>query len=217
MSITVILVDDHQLVRDGIRAVLEKENGIKVIAEAENGRDAVTLAHMVQPDVIVMDIAMADMNGIEATKRIIHEHPNAKILILSMHHDKSIVIEVIKAGAKGYLLKDCASSEVVKAIMVVHKGEAYLSPKISSVVLENMMNPSHGETQPAIAVLSAREKEVLQLIANGKSTKEIAFTLEISAKTVEVFRKRVMEKLNLKTIAELTKFAIREGLTSLDK
>lgn len=216
MDIRVILVDDHQLVRDGIRAVLEKEKGIKVVAEANNGRDAVVLAAEVRPDVVIMDIAMAHMNGIEATKFILQEQPDAKILILSMHHDKSVVIEAIKARAKGYLLKDCASSEVVQAVRVVHRGEAYLSPKISSVVLENMMNPGGPTTTPGISVLSNREREVLELLADGKSTKEIAFTLEVSTKTIEVFRKRIMEKLDLKTIADLTKFAIREGLTSLE-
>jgi DNA-binding NarL/FixJ family response regulator len=156
------------------------------------------------------------MNGIDATRRISVEHPDIKVLILSMHHDKRMVIEVFNAGARGYLLKECASDELLRAIRTLQQGEIYLSPKISSIVVKDLVKQQKGEIPSEIFSLSAREREVLQLLAEGKSMKEIAFTLDVSIKTVEAFRKRLMDKLKVNSIAELTKIAIREGLTSLD-
>jgi DNA-binding NarL/FixJ family response regulator len=216
MKTLVMIVDDHQIVRDGLKAILHNEEGIGVIAEAENGRNALRSAEEFKPDIVIMDIAMPDMNGIDATRRITAEHPGAKILILSMHHDKRLIIEVFNAGARGYLLKDCAAKELMNAIRTLQMGEAYLSPKISSLVVKDLIKRQKEEIPSEIYSLSLREREVLQLLAEGKNTKQIAFMLEVSIKTVEAFRKRIMGKLKMNSIAELTKFAIREGLTSLE-
>ncbi len=216
MKTLVMIVDDHQIVRDGLKAILHNEEGIGVVAEAENGRIALRLIKELQPEIVIMDIAMPDMNGIDATRRISSEHPDVKVLILSMHHDKRMVIEVFNAGAKGYLLKECASDELLRAIRTIQNGETYLSPKISSIVVKGLIKHQGGETNSEIFSLSSREREVLQLLAEGKSMKEIAFTMDVSIKTVEAFRKRLMDKLKVNSIAELTKIAIREGLTSLN-
>ncbi len=216
MKTLVMIVDDHQIVRDGLKAILHNEEGIGVIAEADNGRSALQLIKELNPEIVIMDIAMPDMNGIDATRRISSEYPDIKVLILSMHHDKRMVIEVFNAGARGYLLKECASDELLRAIRTIQQGETYLSPKISSIVVKGLVKQQHGEIPSEIFSLSSREREVLQLLAEGKSMKEIAFTLDVSIKTVEAFRKRLMDKLKVNSIAELTKIAIREGLTSLD-
>lgn len=216
MKTFVMIVDDHQIVRDGLKAILHHEEGIGVIAEADNGRTALRLVDELKPEIVIMDIAMPDMNGIEATRRITSEHPEIKVLILSMHHDKRMVIEVFNAGARGYLLKECASDELLRAIRTLLQGEMYLSPKISSIVVKDLVKKQQGENPSEIFSLSSREREVLQLLAEGKNMKEIAFTLDVSIKTVEAFRKRLMDKLKVNSIAELTKIAIREGLTSLD-
>jgi DNA-binding NarL/FixJ family response regulator len=216
MKTFVMIVDDHQIVRDGLKAILHNEEGIGVVAEAENGRNALRLIDELHPEIVIMDISMPDMNGIDATRRITAEHPDIKVLILSMHHEKRLVIEVLNAGAKGYLLKECASDELLRAIRTLLQGETYLSPKISSIVVKDLVKQQKGETPSEIFSLSSREREVLQLLAEGKSMKEIAFTLDVSIKTVEAFRKRLMDKLQVSSIAELTKIAIREGLTSLD-
>jgi len=216
MKTFVMIVDDHQIVRDGLKAILHHEEGIGVIAEADNGRTALRLVDELKPEIVIMDISMPDMNGIEATRRITSEHPEIKVLILSMHHDKRMVIEVFNAGARGYLLKECASDELLRAIRTLLQGETYLSPKISSIVVKDLVKKQQGENPSEIFSLSSREREVLQLLAEGKNMKEIAFTLDVNIKTVEAFRKRLMDKLKVNSIAELTKIAIREGLTSLD-
>ena len=216
MKTLVMIVDDHQIVRDGLKAILHNEEGIGVIAEADNGRTALRLIKELMPEIVIMDIAMPDMNGIDATRRISVEHPDIKVLILSMHHDKRMVLEVFNAGARGYLLKECASDELLRAIKTLLQGETYLSPKISSIVVKGLVKQQKEEIPSEIFSLSSREREVLQLLAEGKSMKEIAFTLDVSIKTVEAFRKRLMDKLKVNSIAELTKIAIREGLTSLD-
>jgi DNA-binding NarL/FixJ family response regulator len=216
MKTFVMIVDDHQIVRDGLKAILHNEENIVVTAEADNGRTALKLIKELNPEIVIMDIAMPDMNGIDATRRISAEHPDVKVLILSMHHDKRMVIEVFNAGARGYLLKECASDELLRAIRTLLQGETYLSPKISSIVVKGLKKQQKEEITSDIFSLSSREREVLQLLAEGKSMKEIAFTLDVSIKTVEAFRKRLMDKLKVNSIAELTKIAIREGLTSLD-
>jgi DNA-binding NarL/FixJ family response regulator len=211
-----MIVDDHQIVRDGLKAILHNEEGIGVIAEADNGRSALRLIKELNPEIVIMDIAMPDMNGIDATRRISAEHPDVKVLILSMHHDKRMVMEVFNAGAQGYLLKECASDELLRAIKTLQQDETYLSPKISSIVVKGLVKQQKEEIPSEIFSLSSREREVLQLLAEGKSMKEIAYTLDVSIKTVEAFRKRLMNKLKVNSIAELTKIAIREGLTSLN-
>jgi DNA-binding NarL/FixJ family response regulator len=216
MSLKVLLVDDHAILRNGLRKLLENEDGIEVVYEADNGRDAVRLVKELSPDIVVMDIAMPDMNGVEATRRIVDANPGTGIIALSMHKDKRLIFEMFDAGAKGYLLKECAFDEVLRAIRVVEQGEMYLSPKITGAVLEISMKRRRGESAIALPALTPREREVLQLIAEGKNVKEIAFLLEISVSTVETFRHLIMKKLKLKTVAELTRYAIREGITYVD-
>jgi DNA-binding NarL/FixJ family response regulator len=215
MNIKVLLVDDHTIVRHGLRALLEKEADMEVVSEAGNGREAMLLAGELLPDVIVMDIAMPDMNGIDAARRIMADHPKINILALSMLGDKRFVFEMFSAGVKGYLLKDCAADELVRAIRAVHHGEMYLCPQIAGIVVKDFITLTPEASPEASPALTSREREVLQLIAEGKNAKEIAFILSLSSKTVDTFRQNIMKKLSLNTVAELTKYAIREGLTSL--
>lgn len=213
--IKVLLADDHKIVRDGLRTLLEKHVDIAVLGEAEDGREALQLARKLSPDVIVMDIAMPELNGIEATRQILSEYPGVKIVALSMHSDKRFVSEMLKAGASAYLLKDCAFEELITAIRTIMKGKIYLSPGIAGVVLEDYIR-SDRKTDPSVfSQLTDREREVLQLMAEGKTTKEVAAHLNVSIKTVETHRTNIMTKLDIHTIAELTKYAIREGLTTL--
>lgn len=216
MGIKTVIVDDHKIVREGLRFILEKETDIEVVAEADNGREAVRNAAKLSPDVVLMDLSMPEMNGIVATRRIVEELPSCRVLALSMHTDKRFVLEMLRAGAKGYLLKDCASEELVGAIRTVAAGEMYLSPKITGLIVREYLEAPSGELLPPSSSLSPREREVLQLFAEGKSTKEVAYLFNVSIKTIETHRKQIMKKLNIYSIAELTKFAIREGLTTLD-
>jgi DNA-binding NarL/FixJ family response regulator len=221
----ILLVDDHKIVREGLRSLLEGEADFRVIAEAGDGRAAVALAREHQPDVVVMDIAMPHLNGIEATRQIIHALPRAKVIALSMHSDRRFMAEMLRAGASGYLLKDAASEELIQAIRTVVAGNLYLSPQITDVVVDDYLRrlpsagsitPTHGAGRGAFTVLTAREREVLQLMSEGKATKQIAMILHVSIKTVETHRRQLMEKLDLHSVAELTKYAIREGLTTVD-
>jgi DNA-binding NarL/FixJ family response regulator len=216
MNIRIIIADDHKIVRDGLRSLLQREAEMQVIGEAENGRMAVALASKLSPDIIVMDIGMPDLNGIEATRHIVADLPGVKVIALSMHSDKRFVSGVLKAGASGYLLKDCAFEELTQAIETVLSGRIYLSPTITGVIVEDYVHITSGNEKSLRSKLSPREREVLQLIAEGKSTKNIASILNVSVKTVETHRQRIMEKLDIYSIAELTKFAIREGITSLE-
>jgi len=212
MKIKVIIVDDHQMVREGLRSLLVGEKDMEVIAEAGDGWEGVRLAEKLAPDVVIMDIAMPELNGIEATRQILARTTGVRVMVLSMHSDKRFVERTLKAGASGYLLKDCAFEELVRAIRTVMAGQIYLSPGIASLVVREYLE--NGLDSPP--VLSAREREVLQLITEGKSTREISLLLHISIKTVETHRQQIMKKLHLRTVAELTKYAIREGLTTLD-
>jgi DNA-binding NarL/FixJ family response regulator len=196
--------------------LLEKEEGLEIVSEADNGRAAVRLAKEFKPDIVVMDVAMPDMNGIEATRRIIDENPGTKVLVLSMHREKRLIFEMFDAGAKGYLLKECAFDDVLSAIRIIEQGDMYLSPKITGSILEDYMKRRHDETGSDYIPLTPREREVLQLIAEGKNTKEIAFLLDISISTVETFRHLIMKKLKLKSVAELTRYAISEGISFID-
>ena len=216
MSTRILLADDHKIVREGLRALLEKEPDIDVIAEAENGRMAIHLVRELSPDVVILDIAMPDLNGIEAARRIVGEYPRVKVIALSMHSDRRFVLEMLKAGASGYLLKDCAFEELPRAIRAVVANERYLCTKIAGVVLDDYVNQvSVGESSPS-SVLSNREREVLQLVAEGRNTKEIALNLSVSVKTIETHRQNIMRKLDMYSVAELTKYAVREGLTDLE-
>lgn len=216
MSLTLLLADDHKIVRDGLRSLLEKEPGFQVLAEAEDGREAVRLTGELQPDVVIMDIGMPGLNGIEATRQIKARYPQVKVVALSMHADKPYVLRMIKAGASGYLLKNSASKELVLAVKKAADGLVYLSPEIAGVVVESLV--TQGDSQPGgtAARLTPREREVLQLVAEGLTTAVIAESLGVSSKTVETHRRQIMDKVGLRNVAELTKFAIREGITSLD-
>jgi two-component system, NarL family, response regulator NreC len=216
MPLKILLADDHKMMREGLRSLLEKHQGVEVVAEADNGRAAVELAKETSPDLIIMDINMPDLNGIEATRRILKESPRTKIIALSMHSDKRYVTRALQAGTMGYLLKDCAFDELTKAIQVVLRNRIYLSSEINQTVLKAYLEKSEKLDQPGYSVLTDREREVVQLIAEGKSTKEIAAILKISVKTVETYRQRTMDKLNIDNVADLIKFAIREGLASLE-
>ena len=212
--VRVLLVDDHKIMRAGLRSLLEKESDIEVVAEAENGEQAVRLARENKPDIVIMDVAMPDMNGIEAATRIRALLPNARIIALTMHSDKNYLTGMLRAGTAGYLLKDCAAEELVQAIRQVIAGKGFISPEIAPLILEDYS----GQTPAAAksdSVLNPKEIEVLQLLAEGMGIKEIAEKLEVSGKTIERYRTQVMEKLQLFTVAELTKYAIRKGITTL--
>jgi two-component system response regulator NreC len=214
MSIKVMIADDHQIVREGLRAMLEKEHDIKVVGEAVDGRMTERLARELAPDVIIMDVAMPDLNGIEATRQIVAELPGVKIIALSMHDDRRFVLNMFKAGAAGYMLKDCAFKDLAKAIRVVMAHKTYLSHEIADIVVKDYLASSSPTESSVFQLLSPREREVLQLLAEGKTSGQIADNLHISVKTVESHRQQIMIKLKIKSVAELTKYAIREGLTS---
>ena len=217
MSIRVLIADDHKIMLAGLRSLLEKQTDIEVVGEADNGRKAVQMAQEKKPDVVVMDVSMPDLNGIEATIQITESLPETRVVALSMHSDKRYVMGMLRAGASGYLLKDCASQELANAILQVAGGKKYLSPEITGVVLGDILQGgSPGEVATATSQLSPREREVLQLIAEGWSTKQTASHLYVSVKTIETHRRQIMKKLDLHSIADLTKYAIREGLTSIE-
>lgn len=216
MSVRLILADDHKIMREGLRALLAKQKEIEVIAEADSGRGVIELCSQLHPDVVVIDISMPDLNGIDAARQITRQAPDIKVIALSMHSDKKYVKEMLAAGASGYLLKDAAFEELGMAIATVLKNKTYLSPQITDTVVKDYVNENVPRDSIASTALSAREREVLQLIAEGKSTRDIAAKLYVSVKTVETHRKQIMDKLGLNSIAELTKYAIREGLTSVE-
>jgi two-component system, NarL family, response regulator NreC len=211
--IRIIVADDHLIVRQGLRILLESEPDLEVIGEAGNGREALRLAQELLPDVIIMDVSMPELNGIEATRRILSMAPGVKVISLSMHADVLSVREMIRSGASGYLLKECAVGELVQAIRTIIRQELYLSPELLGIMAEEYITGRQKIPSSALSVLTAREKEVLQLVAEGKTTNQIAECLCISVKTVEAHRKQVMDKLAIHTIAELTKYAVRQGLT----
>jgi DNA-binding NarL/FixJ family response regulator len=216
MSKTILLADDHKIMRDGLRSLIEKQFGMEVIGEAEDGRSTVCMALELNPDIIIMDITMPGLNGIEATRQIIAQLPESKIIALSMHSEKRYVKGILQAGAAGYLPKDSAFDELSTAISTVSANDIYLSPKVASIVVKEYLQSYSKNESISLRLLTAREREVLQLLAEGKSTRKIAEILNLSVKTVESHRRRMMEKLNIRSIAGLTKYAIREGLTSLE-
>lgn len=216
MGIQIIVADDHKVMREGLRSLLEKQGDFEVVAEAEDGRTAVRLAGELEPDIIIMDVAMPDLNGIEATRQIINDSPDMKVVALSMYPDKRFVAEMLKAGASGYLLKNCAFKELVNAIRIVTDNQIYLSPRIAGVVVGDYVGQLSKKGSSAFSALTDREREVLQLLAEGKSTKQIASRLNLSTKTIDSHRQQIMKKLSIRSVAELTKYAVREGLTSLE-
>jgi len=215
MSIRIVLADDHRIVRSGLRTLLNSDPDIEVIAEAKNGRETVQIARELLPDVIVMDVTMPDLNGMEATRQIVSEFPQVKIIALSMHHHEQFISGMFTAGAAGYLLKDCSLDELTAAIRTVAKGEVYLTPDVANVVIKDYVRQLKKSEQSIPPLLTKRQSEILQLVSEGKTSKEIASRLCISVKTVNTHRTKIMEKLAISSIAELTKYAIRSGLTSL--
>jgi DNA-binding NarL/FixJ family response regulator len=215
MTIRVLLADDHQIVREGLHALLGAEEDLQIVGEAREGRSAVQLVAQLKPDVVIMDIGMPGLNGMEATRQILEAAPGVKIVALSMHSDRRFIEGMFKAGAAGYLLKDAAFEELARAVRTVVSGRPYLSPSIAAAVIDGYVNPA-ADAGSAVDVLTPREREVLQLLAEGNSTKQIALSLGVSVKTIETYRSRLMEKLDLHSVAELTKYAVREGLTFLE-
>lgn len=211
MSITLLLVDDHTILRQGLKLLLQNEQDIAVIAEAANGLEAIQQARELHPDVVVMDLNMPEMNGIEASRQILNDNPAIKIIILSMTLDQTCVSEALKAGVTGYVLKDCVPGELVSAIRSTITGFPYLCQQVTALVVKEYAQDS-GKQHP---LLSKREREVLKFIADGKSLKEISFIFGVSTKTVEAQRMNIMKKLDLHSVADLTKYAVREGLSSL--
>jgi len=213
--IRVLLADDHTVVRDGLRAVLERESDMEVVAEAADGWESVRLAASAAPDVVVMDLAMPNMNGMEATRRILASNSRIGVVILSMHRDESYVLGSLKAGARGYLLKDSARTEVIQAIRAVSEGRSFLTRKVANVLQEDYINTLQERgLQDRYDLLSGREREVLQLVAEGRANKEIAAFLKISLTTVETHRAHILQKLDIHSVPELILYAVRKGIVS---
>ena len=218
MSISkkIILADDHTILRAGLKSLIDVIDGYDVIGEADNGLEAVELVKKLHPDIVIMDIGMPNLNGVAATRRIMHSMPDVKILTLSMHTETQFVREMLDVGASGYLLKDCAFEELEIALSTIIKGQVYLSPGVTSGLINSLTNEGDDTSQSkSLTKITPREREVLQLLAEGFSTIAIADKLNISDKTVESHRKNIMDKLNIKSVAALTKYAIRAGLTSV--
>jgi two-component system response regulator NreC len=213
--ITVVIADDHMIVRDGLRSLLERQPDMEVVAEADNGRTALKHVKELSPDVVIMDIGMRELNGIDATRQLVKMSPKVKVLALSMYSDKRFIKGMLKAGASGYMLKDSAFKELIDAIRVIVGGKIYISPSVASIVMDDYLEHSSERESSTRSLLTVRELEVLQLLAEGKSTKQIALNLSISIKTIESHRNRVMQKTGVNNIADLTKYAIREGIISL--
>ena len=219
-TIKIIIADDHTMMREGLRSLIEKQPDMITIAEADNGRKTLKLVQELKPDIVLMDVSMPDLNGIEATHQIKKEMPSVKVIALSMHSEKHFVSEMLKAGASGYLLKQCAFKELDLALRAVINNRIYLSPEIIDVVIEDYISSTAHTGKNNLEhnkVLTIREREVLQMLAEGRATKDIASLLNLSIKTVETHRQNIMRKINKHNIAELTKYAIVEGITTLEK
>jgi len=215
-KIRVLLADDHQIVRQGLRSMWDQSPDIEVVGEASDGRAALEMAKQLHPDIVVMDIGLPQLNGVDATRRLIEELPQVNVVALSMHTDRRFIVEILKAGAKGYVVKDAAFNELTAAVRAVINNRIYLSPRIAGEVMDNVIADRPIEESSVFSKLSGRQREVLQLIAEGRSTKEIAYQLGLCVKTVETHRARMMESLNLFSVADLTRYAIREGVSLLE-
>ena len=217
MSIRVVAIDDHGVFREGLRLVLDQQNGIELVGEAGNGRDGIEIAAREKPDVVVMDVNMPGLNGIEASRKLFSIDSDINILILSAYSNRRFVTELFRAGVRGYILKESASEEVVRAITAVVGGDCYIGPKIANVIVKDYAEGNGSDLgKTAIDSLTLKERELLQLLAEGISTKEVAALLNVSIKTVDARRRSIMTKLGISSMAKLTKFAIREGITSLE-
>ncbi len=214
-NVRILLADDHNILRDGMRLLLERQPGFAVVGEAGDGREIVELAREHRPDVVVMDIAMPNMNGIEATRRIVEKQPETGVVILSMHYDESYVLRSLKAGARAYLLKDALKSELIAAIRAVAEGRSFFSPKISRILQEDYVEAlARKDADDSYELLTDREREILQLVAEGKTNKEIATILNVSLYTVDTHRTHILQKLNLHSVPELILYAVRKGIIS---
>jgi two-component system response regulator NreC len=211
--IRILLADDHKLLIDGLRSFLDKQRNLEVVGTARDGLEAADLAAKLKPDVALIDISMPRQNGIDATRNILRDTPGIRIIILSMHADRRFIQESLRAGARGYILKEAAAQEVVEAIAAVQRGELFFSRSVRDQVLHDYVGWLREGNDPSSSPLSGREREVLQILAEGGSTKDAAEMLHVSVKTIETHRKQIMDKLDLHSIAELTKYAVREGLT----
>jgi len=216
LRIRVLLADDHRLFRDGLRTLLEQEADLEVVGVAADGQSVLTQIGTCRPNVVLMDVSMPGLNGLEATRHLHADHPDVAVLMLSMHADHRFVVEALRAGALGYVPKDCEISELSAAIRAVFRGQLYLSPLLAGRIVRDYLAMMGDRADSAFSVLSAREREVLQMLAEGRSAKDIAGTLSVSIKTVETHRKNIMDKLDIHSVAELTKYAIREGITHLE-
>jgi len=214
--IRVVLADDHRLFREGLRTLLDQQPHLEVVGEAADGTSLLARVPAWRPDVVLMDVSMPGLNGLEATRRLRAEHPGVAVVVLSMHADHRFVVEALRAGALGYVLKDCEVAALVEAIRCAARGEIHLAPAVAGNVVRDYLALATDRPESAFSVLSAREREVLQMLSEGRSVKEIAQSLVVSIKTVETHRKNVMDKLDIHSIAELTRYALREGLTHLD-
>jgi two-component system, NarL family, response regulator NreC len=217
MSIKILLADDHKIVREGLRMLLSKQSDFEILGEANTGRSAVTLALQLIPDVIIMDITMPDLNGIDATEQLMKKLPALKIIGLSMHFDKRFITKMLKAGASGYLRKACASDDIILAIQTVLAGKFFIGDGSSNMTINDKQQYLENTIQSNTEALTTRERELLQLIAEGKLTKEISEILRISIKTVEKHREHLMKKLNMRNLTELIRYAIKEGIIALDE
>ena len=216
MSIRILLADDHKVLRSGLRRILEEQSDLEVAGEAGDGREAVEMAEALQPDIVVMDIGMPLMNGIEATRQILHRNSGMHVLILSMYSDENYVVQVLRAGARGYLLKDSAEDELIDAVRTVHGGLPFFSQRIAKMLVGDSMQRLRDEgASDTYELLTPREREVLQLIAEGKSNKEVAAALFVSPTTIETHRARIMDKLDLHSTAEIVLYAVRKGIVQL--
>ena len=214
-QIRILLADDHNILRDGMRLLLERQAGFIVVGEAADGREILQLAQDHRPDVVVMDIAMPSMNGIEATRRIVEKHPSIGVVILSMHHDESYIIRSLKAGARAYLLKDALKGELISAIQAVVEGRSFFSPKVSRILQEDYFQAmGRKDAEDSYELLTDREREILQFIAEGKTNKEVANMLNLSLYTVDTHRTHILQKLNLHSVPELILYAVRKGIIS---
>jgi len=212
----VLLADDHQIVREGLRSLLDREPGVTIVGEVADGSEAVDAARDTVPDVVIMDLTMPGLNGVDATRILTSEMPQVRVLCLSMHADRHMVSTVLRAGAAGYLVKECAATELINALHVVASNGTYLSPSVAGVIVRDYVARTSGVAPADEPALTNRERQVLQLIAEGHGTKEIAVRLHISAKTVATHREHIMSKLDLHSVAALTKHAIRRGITTVE-
>jgi DNA-binding NarL/FixJ family response regulator len=214
-KLRILLADDHIVMRTGLRALLERQPNLEVVGESENGRETVGLAASLRPDVVVMDVGMPVLNGIEATQMIVTQCPTVAVVILSMHADESYVMRALKAGARGYLLKDSAAADLIGAIQAISQGKSFFSPKVSRILAEDYVRVLKQKgAVDTYDLLTSREREILQLLAEGKANKEVAATLNISPYTVETHRGHILQKLNLHNSAELVLYAVRKGIIS---